>query len=118
MSAGTGDTPSPAKLRVREFHLVNYLETPADVAAYLAIVADEDGDDPDQLTTALGHVLRSRGGNRLALKAFVEILQAGGLGVRIEPACGLAEQRLVRLPSSDLDHWSTPSDQRGRSPRR
>lgn len=35
MSAGAGDTPSSNKLKVREFDLVNYLETPADVAAYL-----------------------------------------------------------------------------------
>lgn len=85
MSAGTGDTPSSNKLKVRELDLVNYLETPADVAAYLAVVADEDGDDPDQLTAALGHVLRSRGGNKLDLKAFVEILHAVGLRMRIEP---------------------------------
>ncbi|MCO8029322.1 hypothetical protein NI454_05085 [Brevundimonas diminuta] len=85
MSAGTGDTPSSNKLKVRQFDLVNYLETPADVAAYLAVVADEDGGDPGQLTVALGDVLRSRGGSKLDLKAFVEILHAVDLRMRIEP---------------------------------
>lgn len=85
MSAGTGDTPSSNKLKVREFDLVNYLETPADVAAYLAVVADEDGGDPGQLTVALRDVLRSRGGSKLDLKAFVEILHAVDLRMRIEP---------------------------------
>ncbi|MCO8030798.1 hypothetical protein NI454_12660 [Brevundimonas diminuta] len=85
MSAGTGDTPLLNTLKVREFDLVNYLETPADVAAYLAVVAGEDGGDPGQLTAALGDVLRSRGGNKLDLKAFVEILHAVGLRMRIEP---------------------------------
>jgi len=85
MSAGTGDTSSSNKLKVREFDLVNYLETSADVAAYLAVVADEDGGDPCQLTAALGNVLRSRGGNKLDLKAFVEILHVVGLRMRIEP---------------------------------
>ncbi len=85
MSAGTGDTPLSNKLKVREFDLVDYLETPADVAAYLAVVADEDGGDPGQLTAALGDVLRSRGGNKLDLKAFVDILHAVGLRMRIEP---------------------------------
>jgi|GEM_PF-864110 hypothetical protein len=83
MSAGTGDTPLSNKLKVREFDLVNYLETPADVAAYLAVVADEDGDDPAQLSAALSQVLRSRGGNKLELNAFVEMLHAVGLRISI-----------------------------------
>lgn len=86
MSAGTGDIPSSNKLKVSEFDLVNYLETPADVAAYLAVVADEDGDDPDQLSAALSQVLRSRGRNKLDLNAFVEMLHAVGPRMSIGPA--------------------------------
>lgn len=49
MTRVSEDTPSSAKLKVREIDIINYLETPTDVAIYLALVAVEDGDDPDQL---------------------------------------------------------------------
>lgn len=55
------------------------------MAAYLAVMADEDGDSANQLTVALGHVLRPGGGNRLDMKVFVEMLRAVGLRMRIGP---------------------------------
>ena len=71
-------------LETREFDAANYIETPADVAAYLKLaVVEEKG--PEELTSTLGVILRSKGGPRLSLAAFVGLLHEVGLEVRVSP---------------------------------
>ena len=76
--------PLSAPLKTREFDVANYIETPADVAAYLKLAAAE-GEGPEELTSALGVILRSKGGQRLSLAAFVGLLHEVGLEVRVSP---------------------------------
>lgn len=76
--------PLSAPLKTREFDVANYIETPADVAAYLKLaVAEEEG--PEELASTLGVILRSKGGQRLSLAAFVGLLHEVGLEVRVSP---------------------------------
>lgn len=69
-------------LETREFDAANYIETPVDVAAYLKLAAAE-GEGPEELTSALGVILRSKGGQRLSLAAFVGLLHEVGLEMRV-----------------------------------
>ena len=68
-------------LETREFDVANYIETPADVAAYLKLAVAE-GEGPGELARTLGDILRSKGGQRLSLGAFVGLLHEVGLEMR------------------------------------
>lgn len=72
-------------LKTSEFDAANYVETPADVAAYLEVVMQEKA-DPEELASALNVILRSRGGKTLSLEVFIDMLHAVGLRMRVEPA--------------------------------
>jgi probable addiction module antidote protein len=48
------------------FDAADYLETEADIAAYLEAVMEEAGDDPAVIARALGVVARARNLSRLA----------------------------------------------------
>ena len=71
-------------LETREFDAANYIETPADVAAYLKLAVAE-GEGPGELARTLGDILRSKGGQRLPLEAFVGLLHGAGLEMRVSP---------------------------------
>lgn len=71
-------------LETREFDVVNYIETPADVAAYLKLAAAE-GEGPEELASTLGDILRSEGGKQLSLETFVGLLDEVGLEMRLSP---------------------------------
>ena len=71
-------------LETREFDAANYIETPADVAAYLKLAVAE-GEGPEELASTLGDILRSKGGQRLPLEAFVGLLHGAGLEMRVSP---------------------------------
>jgi hypothetical protein len=45
----------------------------------------EEKADPEELASALNVILRSRGGKRVSLEAFIDMLHAAGLRMRVEP---------------------------------
>lgn len=75
----------PEDLKTRDFDAANYVETPADVAAYLKFAAAED-EGLEELASTLGVILRSKGGKQLSLEGFVGLLHEAGLELRIGPA--------------------------------
>ena len=87
--------PLSAPLKTREFDVANYIETPADVAAYLKLAVAE-GEGPGELARTLGDILRSKGGQRLSLGAFVGLLHEVGLEIRAKCHVGARAEFLRR----------------------
>jgi len=54
-------------LKTTRFNAADYIETPEDVAGYLALAFE--GDDPDEIRDAIAVVAKSRGMATLAAKA-------------------------------------------------
>ena len=50
----------PTKPKVREFDVANYLETPADIAAYLTVAAEDEEGNPEELIEAFRYLVEVR----------------------------------------------------------
>jgi probable addiction module antidote protein len=75
-----------AKLKTRAFDAANYLESDADIAAYLDTVLEEN--DPALLAAALGDIARAKGMSQLARDTGLsrESLYKGLSGERVPSA--------------------------------
>ena len=103
--SGTLNAKVARRLGVRRFDVAEYLNSEADIAAYLEAVLAED--DPRLLAAALGEVARARGMTQLAretglsrealyralssegnpeLATVTKVLRALGLRLSIQPA--------------------------------
>ena len=103
--SGTLNAKVARRLGVRRFDVAEYLNSEADIAAYLEAVLAED--DPRLLAAALGEVARARGMTHLAretglsrealyralssegnpeLATVTKVLRALGLRLSIQPA--------------------------------
>lgn len=76
--------PQSRTFKTSDFNVAHYVKTPADVATYLEVVTEEKA-GPEDLMRALNIILRSAGGKVVSLEAFVDMLHAVGLRMRVEP---------------------------------
>ena len=59
-------------LKTSRFDAADYLDTPEQIAAYLELVLEEDGDDPAFIQKALGVAARAKGMAELARAADMD----------------------------------------------
>jgi probable addiction module antidote protein len=57
------------KSALKAFDVVDFLDSEANIAAYMNAVLDEAGDDPAFIAQSLGHIARARGMSRIAKQA-------------------------------------------------
>lgn len=51
---------------LRKFDVIDFLDSEANVSAYMNAVLEEAGDDPAFIAQSLGHIARARGMSRIA----------------------------------------------------
>lgn len=56
----------PKSIDLRPFDVADFLNSEANIAAYLNAAFEEAGDDPAFIAQSLGHIARARGMSRLA----------------------------------------------------
>ena len=54
------------KSGLKKFDVVDFLDSEANIAAYMNAVFDEAGDDPAFIAQSLGHIARARGMSKIA----------------------------------------------------
>ncbi len=54
------------KKDLRKFDVIDFLDSEANVSAYMNAVLEEAGDDPAFIAQSLGHIARARGMSRIA----------------------------------------------------
>lgn len=57
------------KSALKAFDVADFLDSEANIAAYMNAVLDEAGDDPAFIAQSLGHIARARGMSRIAKQA-------------------------------------------------
>lgn len=86
----------PTKPEVRDFDIANYIQTPADIAAYLTVAAEEAEGNPKELVAALRRVIHAHTelkdvadlseNDAPSLEAVINLMHTFGLRIRFEAA--------------------------------